>query len=69
MWENTSKDLYDAREKIELYLYMSQEDRNEDCPSTYEVSALKSLLDEARMIVEMEEDIEDLYKDLIKISR
>ena len=68
MWENTSKDLYDAREKIESYLYMTQEERNEDCPSTYEIAALKSLLDEAKQIVDMEGDIEDLYEDLLKIK-
>lgn len=66
MWENTSKDLYDAREKVERYLDMSEDQLNEEHPSMYEVASLRTLLDEARQIAEMEMDIEDLYEQLIK---
>lgn len=66
MWENTSKDLTDAREKVQRYLDMSKDQRNEEHPSTYEIASLRTLLDEARQIAEMEMDIEDLYEELIK---
>lgn len=66
MWENTSRDLTDAREKVQRYLDMSEDQRNEEHPSTYEIASLRTLLDEARQIAEMEMDIEDLYEELIK---
>ena len=66
MWENTSKDMYDAREKVQRYLDMSEDQLEEEHPSMYEVAALRTLLDEARQIAEMEMDIEDLYEELIK---
>lgn len=66
MWENTSRDMYDAREKIQRYLDMSEDQLDEEHPSSYEIASLRSLLDEARQIAEMEMDIEDLYEELIK---
>ena len=64
MWENTSKDMYDTIDKIQKYLDMQVPELIEESPSSYEINALIEVLNAARQIVDMENDIEDLYEEL-----
>lgn len=64
MWENTSKDMYDTIDKIQLYLDMQTPELIEQAPSSYEINGLIEVLSAAKQIVDMQTDIEDLYEEL-----
>ena len=64
MWENTSKDMYDTIDKIQLYLDMQTPELIEQVSSSYEINGLIEVLSAAKQIVDMQTDIEDLYEEL-----